>query len=353
MKKEMGRAGKLALAMCLAGTMMMGGCGKSADALEGTVTAGDTKAAEGTKEAESTDKGYKVLIGCSNRAQSFYAWLADACVQEINANYPDITCEIYDLKGDSTNVPTMVELAETGGYNGIIVDQVDETDYSDLYEAARENGIYTVMTNDSREPNGIVTLIGLNNYGLGHTVGEAAAEKLPKNARLLVIPGPGDVCALDRRDGFFDALKEAGREDVTILAEQNSIDWQKENGMSVMEDWTQKYGESDFDAVYCSNDDLAVGCIEVCAAAGYDTQKLQFYGIDGLANGCNAVKNGTMTVTVLQNCNDQAKTAAECIYNMMTGKDTECKKILLDPEVITSDNVDEIIAMHEANGMLK
>ncbi len=336
-----------AAAICLAGAMMLTGCAG------GGSTAESGSSSSGSSSSSTADAKYKVLIGCSNKAQSFYSWLADATEQELKNNYPDVTCDIFDIEGDDSNVLSMIELAETGGYNGMIVDIPTESVFTQQFQEAKDNGIYAVLTNKTHEADGVVTYVGLNNYNLGYSLGEVAAEELPENAKMLVIPGPGDTCGLDRKNGFFEALEDAGRSDVTILSEQNAVDWQKENGMSIMEDWTQRFGEDDFDAIFCSNDDLAVGCIEVCEAAGYDTQTLQFYGIDGLANGCNAIKDGTMTATALQDCNKIAEEAAAALYSMMTGEDTEGTQILVDPTIITSDNVDEILAMYEENGMLK
>ena len=113
------------------------------------------------------------------------------------------------------------------------------------------------------------------------------------------------------------------------------------------------YDEDQFDALMAPNDDLACGAIEVCEAAGWDTQRIQFYGIDGLANGCNAVKSGAMEATVLQDCDEQAKEAVKALHEMLTGENTESRYIELEPTLITKDNVDEIIAKHEANGMMK
>lgn len=301
------------------------------------------------------DAEYKVLIGCSNQAQSFYSWLSNSIKKEIDENYPDMTATINDIAGDPGNVQTMIELAETGGYNGIIVDTPDDTNYLDAYkEAAEEYGISIVRVNKSEDADGVTVNIGLNNYGLGKSLGEAAVDALPENASILVLNGPaGNPAAVDRIQGYKDAVADGGRDDVTYLAEQNAKDWQKESGMTVMEDWTQMYDEDQVDVLVAPNDDLACGAIEVCEAAGWDTQRIQFYGIDGLANGCNAVKAGEMEATVLQDCDAQAVEAAKALHDMMTGENTESRYIELEPTIITKDNVDEIIAKHEANGMMK
>ncbi len=304
--------------------------------------------------AMAADKKYKILIGCSNQAQSFYSWLANSIEKEIEDNYPDMTAQISDIAGETSNVQNVVEMAEVGGYDGMIIDAPDDTDFTNSYQQAKDEGVYTVLVNYSHDPDGVSVNLGLNNYGLGKSLGEAAVEFIPENASMLILAGPaGNSGAEDRVQGFLDALEDGGRDDVKILAQQNSKDWQKESGMNVMEDWTQMYDEDQFDVLMAPNDDLACGAIEVCDAAGYDTDRIQFYGIDGLANGCNAVKSGKMEATVLQDCDEQAKAAVEAMHQMLTGENTESRYIELEPTIITKDNVDEVIAKHEENGMMK
>ena len=84
----------------------------------------------------------------------------------------------------------------------------------------------------------------------------------------------------------------------------------------------------------------------------YDVQKIMFFGIDGLANGCYEVQKGTFAATVLQNANDEATMAAKVLYEMMSGADTSSRLFALDGTIITLDNVEDVLAMHEANGML-
>lgn len=299
----------------------------------------------------SAEGEYKVLIGASNMSGSFYSWLANSCAEQ--AEKLGMKADIFDFESDSANVATLFEQAIVGDYDGVILDIPDQDlPMEDMLEEAAENDVWVVFVNNATEADGYSVKVGLDNYTLGGNIGTAAAEMIPENGKGLIMKAtPGNAGSEDRYEGFVDALEDAGRDDIEIIAVQNSDDWSKEGAMSVMEDWTQLY--DDFDFVYAPCDDMAVGCIEVCEAAGYDTQDIQFFGIDGLANGCNAVKDGTMTATILQNADDEAEEAAQALLDMITGKDTSSRLISLEGTVVTKDNVDEILAMHEANGMLK
>ena len=296
------------------------------------------------------DEQYKILVGASNMSGSFYSWLAKSCQSE--CENLGMQADIFDFESDSANVATLFEQAIVGEYNGVIIDIPDQDlPMEDMLQEALDNDVYVIMVNNATEADGISVHVGLDNYTLGKNIGAAAAEYVPEGGKGLIIKATaGNTGSEDRYNGFVDALEEAGRDDIEILAVQNSKDWSKEGAMEVMEDWTQLY--DDFDFVYAPCDDMACGAIEVCDAAGYDTQEIQFYGIDALANGCNAVKDGTMKATILQNAVDEAVASAEAVYGMITGEDTSSRLIALDGTRVTTDNVDEILAMHEANGML-
>ncbi len=312
---------------------------------EGSETTADPAAGDGENGA------YRVLIGSSNMSGSFYSWLSNTCQKSLEEL--GVEASIIDLKSDSANVPSLIEMAVSGGYNGLVIDKPDhEQDTDALLKEAAEAGVYTVLVNNTAGDDGVSCYVGLDNYTLGYCIGTAAAGMIPQNAKGLILKATaGNTGSEDRYNGWMDAMKDAGRDDIEILDTKNSKDWSKEGAMAIMEDWTQMY--SDFDFVYSLCDDMVCGCIEVCGAADFDTQKIQFFGIDGLANGCNAVKAGTMTATVLQNADDMGKVTAEALVEMMSGKDTSSRKFALDGTVITSENVDEIIAMHEANGMMQ
>ncbi len=306
-----------------------------------------------SSEGGSADNGkMKIMVASSDMSQSFYSWLANSTAEEFSKKYPDAEVTITDCAGDPSNVINFLEQAVTDKYKGVIMDKPDhEQDTKELVEACEEAGCHVIFTNNTEVEDGIAQGVGLDNYPLGFTIGGVAAEKLPKNAKVLIVESTaGNQGCIDRTQGFLDAIKDAGRDDVEILDQQAAGDWSKEKAMTVMEDFLQKYDK--FDAVYSLCDDMTCGCIEACANAGLDTKAIQFYGVDGLGNGCLSVKDGDMTATVLQNADDIAAKAVELWAGMEDGSITDSKNYALDPTIITSDNVDEIIAMHKENGMM-
>lgn len=63
--------------------------------------------------------------------------------------------------------------------------------------------------------------------------GEYMAEHLEQGAKVLYLAGTAGLQhSADRRQGFQDALEEAGRSDITILADQDG-DYVKDEAMRI------------------------------------------------------------------------------------------------------------------------
>ena len=65
-----------------------------------------------------------------------------------------------------------------------------------------------------------------------------------------------------RHDGFFENFK---RDDVEVLAELSG-NFEREEGMKIMQDWIQAYPQ--IDGVVSANDQMALGAIQALNAAG-------------------------------------------------------------------------------------
>jgi inositol transport system substrate-binding protein len=159
---------------------------------------------------------------------------------------------------------------------------------------------------------------------------------LPENAKVVYMTGTaGMSVTVDRQEGLHDALEEAGRTDVEFLAE-NDANFDKAEGMTLMEDWIQSFPE--IDAVIAANDQMALGAMEALKAADR-LEGIQVIGVDGVEEALAAIKNGEMTMTAFQNCDAQAKACTELLDKLANGE--EVSDVLVPYETITADNVDE------------
>ena len=118
-----------------------------------------------------------------------------------------------------------------------------------------------------------------------------------------------------------------------------------------MSDWCQRFDT--IDGIISCNDGMVLGAIEAAKSDNRDVQKMQFYGIDGLADGCLSIEAGEMTASVLQNAEEMAKYGVELAVKTAQNPDMPAEKKELEPTLITKDNIDEMLEMHRKTGIIK
>ncbi len=187
--------------------------------------------------------------------------------------------------------------------------------------------------------------VGSNSYDAGHMQGELMAEMLPENAKVCYLAGTAGLeHSILRRQGFQEALAEAGRDDVEIIEDQDA-QYTKAKAMEKVDAWVQKYADGKggvtFDAVVAANDQMALGAVESLKGANIlkGNNEILISGIDGTPDGVAAVANGYMVQTVLQDAAGQAKAGLEAVDKIMAGEQIPGNEIMVPFVNITQDNV--------------
>ena len=74
------------------------------------------------------------------------------------------------------------------------------------------------------------------------------------------------------------------------------------------------------DCVLCNNDNMAMGAIKACEEANMDTGSMLFLGVDASSDGCQAIKDGKMALTVYQSTSGQSAAAVEAAIRLAKGE---------------------------------
>ncbi len=142
--------------------------------------------------------------------------------------------------------------------------------------SAKEKGVPVILV-DTPMPEtftDFVTFIGTENYTAGKLGAEAVAKKLGSgNKRVVIIEGaPGNPTTTQRADGAIEAFTAAG---YTILSRQPGYS-DRERAYTTMQNILQ--ANKSVDAVFCSNDEMALGALRALEQAGV---KALVIGTDG------------------------------------------------------------------------
>lgn len=338
------------MAILLVAGLLFAGCGGAASSSSTAAPAASsgTAGASGSTAAETPTEKYKVAAIVKSQSEIWATWLAKSFMNHAE-DFDDIEVTLFDAQGDPALTVQHVETAVTQGFDAICVQKASVFDSDELFRrVVEEDGIPIVAVNIPVD-DGVSSNVPAPNYDLAKTMGEYAAKMLPEGARVLIFRGMVVSFEQDRYDALTDTLLNT-RPDIEVLACEHA-DYNREKAMSMMEDWLQIYPE--FDAIIALSDSMSTGAIEACKGVpGFDFSKIQVFSIDGLADGCLAIKSGTMTSTVLQNADQMAYEALKLASEILHGEVTEPTTVMVPTELITADNVDEYIAEHIKNGVL-
>lgn len=180
---------------------------------------------------------------------------------------------------------------------------------------------------------------GSENYDGGYLMGEWMAEKLPENANILYCKSKtGDAGGEMRYQGMEAALKENGREDVTIL-DIIYTNGTRDGGVSAMEDWLNMYDVSEITCVAGVADDPVLGALEAAKAAGVADQ-IMFIGLDASEAALESIEAGEMEMSVFQNAVAQGKAVVDLCVQIRNGEDpAQLEDVYVPYETVTAENV--------------
>lgn len=181
---------------------------------------------------------------------------------------------------------------------------------------------------------------------------DRAVKEVPQNANVVVLKGPSGNYHAEKRRAAWDSHFFAKRKDVKILYEDYA-NWNSDEALTLMNAWVQS--GTHIDAIISMNDNRAAGAIEAVRnnSEYFKDGKADFlaYGVDGTAQGCLLIKEGSLTCTALQSAADLAKKNMDYAEKVVNGqmKVTDVNDYVDAPE-INSDNVEKYIQMYVDNG---
>jgi inositol transport system substrate-binding protein len=323
------------LTMAMVGTMLVGCSGKS----------GDTSSSSDGGSKDSKD-GYRVAYIARAQSDSFAAWLANE-VQAEAENYDDITLDVFDGQADDEKENAAIENAITNGYDAIIVQPNNGEAQRPYVEQIVEAGIVAITTNARIDDIEGASSVDADPYVQAEVNATAAIEEVPQNAKVVVLDGPsGNFHAEMRRQAWKEVFFDK-RPDVEIIGEQIA-NWNKDEAVQYMEDWVTSNDK--IDAIISMNDNMAAGALEVVAGKA-EYKDILSYGVDGTAEACLLIQEGTMTSTCLQSAIELAKLNLSTVHKLLTGEEKQIDTDI-DAIYITKDNADEYVDMYKERKLI-
>lgn len=156
----------------------------------------------------------------------------------------------------------------------------------------------------------------------GQYQAEYALEKLAgkDEINVVVFKGPKGHSATEGRTSGAKKVLEASGKKINYVFEDYA-DFNAEKAQGLLEIFLKT--DVPIDCVICNNDEMALGAIAACENANIDTSSILFLGIDASANGCVAIKDGTMAFSAYQNNKEQSEKAVEAAIKLANGQSVQ------------------------------
>ncbi|WPN60093.1 MULTISPECIES: sugar ABC transporter substrate-binding protein [unclassified Pseudomonas] len=255
-------------------------------------------------------------------------------------SYPDgVKLQFEDARSDVVRQLSQVESFISQKVDAIVVNPVDTAATRKITEAAVKAGIPLVYVNrrpdDLNLPKGVVT-VASNDLEAGQMQMQYLADKMGGKGDIVILLGDlANNSTTNRTKGVKEVL--AKYPNIKIEQEQSGI-WSRDKGMTLVNDWLTQGRK--FDAVVSNNDEMAIGAAMALQQAGVAKGSVLIAGVDGTPDGLNAVKKGSLVVSVFQDAKGQADGSVDTAVKMAKNEPVE-QAVWVPYRLITLQNVDQ------------
>jgi len=179
----------------------------------------------------------------------------------LEKKYPGLKV-IVKTSPDPAEQANALEDLTTQGIDALVVLPHDPNVLTDPIRKVKNQGIFVTVVDRISNDHSIYDLyVGGDNPGLGASAAEFFKQKMPDGGDIVVIRGlPIPIDAM-RVDAFNEGIKGTK---IKVIDSQFG-DWSRDKAFNVMQDFLTKHPH--IDAVWCQDDDMAVGVFQAIAQA--------------------------------------------------------------------------------------
>lgn len=337
--------------MCLSVMILICGCGLKKYGME-------------------NDKKREIKIGISvyDNYDTFISELMDSFDKQIKAIEAragvTISVDVENAAGSQTKQNAQVEDFIDYGCDVICVNLVDRTDPTMIIDKAKAADIPVIFFNrelveEDLERFSKLYYVGAVTLESGILEGQLVVESCENNFEEIDTNGDGilQYVILEGEAGHQDAIVRTEYSINTVIdagyrvekLEHAIANWNRAQAQTKMDSWIEQFG-NEIEVVFANNDDMALGAIDAYKAANVKKEDMPLIvGIDGTKVGLEAIREGTLKGTVLNDRDGQARAMAELCYSLVTKQElpedislVDERYIRLQHQKVTIDNLDEI-----------
>ena len=288
-------------------------------------------AALGVTAVAEDNSQYTIAFSSKDNSDMFVKNIVDAA--QARADELGVKFIVADARGDVNQQISDVENFITQQVDAIIAIPQDVEGSAPIVQMAHDADIPIVIDNGDIADTSYTAFVGCTDQESGEILGQWFVDNLEEGSKICIIEGPMGQSGQVGRYAGFEAVGMLDKFEVLACQTAN---WKRDEAMALAEDWLTTYGD-DLKAIVCENDDMALGALSACTAAG--RTDVLIGGVDGLDEAVEKVKSGEMVISVLQDSYGQGTEGVETALKIVKGEEFE-QDLRIPFLPITAENVD-------------
>ena len=294
-----------------------------------TLSLGATAATAQDKELES------IGISVGLLGNPFFVATIEGIEDRAREINPDVSITSVSADYDLNKQVSQIDNFIAAGVDIIMLNAVDDEAIAPAVMRAKQAGI-VVSAFDVSAPGADVTVM-TDNIAAGRKACEYIVEELGGEGNVAIIKGPSSSSLNDRFDGCSEVF--AGADGINVLSDDQNGQGSRDGGLQVMQGLLTRF--DDIDAVFGANDPMALGAQLAAKQLGRDG--IIITGVDGAPDTEDslATEGSMIKASASQDPYTMAGQALELGYKLFNGETLDETTVLIEPKLITAENLDE------------
>jgi ribose transport system substrate-binding protein len=236
----------------------------------------------------------------------------------------------------------VVEDFITRNVSGICLAPLDDVALRQPVHEAKSDGIPTIIMDSALQANDYVSFVATDNFKGGYMDGQELARLLHDKGRVAMLRyAVGSASTTDRENGFLKAMKEYPGIDVVSSNQYGGAT--TETAYAASEDLLARFknsnGSLNLDGIFACNESTAFGMLLALEGGGY-AGKVKFVGFDSSEKLINAIKDGHLNATVVQNPFKMGYLSVKYMVDYLNGKSVP-KRVDTGAYLVTKADMDQ------------
>ena len=202
-------------------------------------------------------------------------WWAQQAKKELEQKYPGIKVTLKTAASASEQANQVQDLLTTNKINALVILPQESAALTRPVQQLHNKGVYvTVVDRGLNDESAQDAYVAGDNTAFGRVPAEFIAKQLGGKGEIVALRGIPTTIDKERMDAFTAALKEKGP-GIKLLDARHG-NWNRDDAFKVMQDFLTRFKH--IDAVWASDDDMAVGVLKAIDQAKRTDVKLVFGG---------------------------------------------------------------------------